>query len=144
MWKLLRTMSGERLEVVVVVDRWCGWALVCESASIAVYDPPVSAIKGHQFSMHAGLPRPRPWCQGADHLEVRGEQAKELGATCHIFRDIDVFGAFPMVPLVRGGHLHAFDRRCAQHRLVWRALHSGREALSTQGWVWVWSWDGEG
>ena len=26
------------------------------------YDPPVSAIKGHQFSMRAGLPRPRPWC----------------------------------------------------------------------------------
>ena len=26
------------------------------------YDPPVSAIKGYQFSMHAGLPRPRPWC----------------------------------------------------------------------------------
>ena len=29
--------------------------------------------------------------------EVRGEQAKELGATCHIFRDIDVFSAFPIV-----------------------------------------------
>ena len=32
-----------------------------------------------------------------DHREIRGEQAKELGATCHIFRDIDVFSAFPMV-----------------------------------------------
>ena len=29
--------------------------------------------------------------------KIRGEQAKELGATCHIFRDIDVFSAFPMV-----------------------------------------------
>ena len=23
---------------------------------------PPSAIRGHRFSMHAGLPRPRPWC----------------------------------------------------------------------------------
>ena len=36
-----------------------------------------------RFSMHAALPRPRPWCYGADHLPIRGEQAKELGATCH-------------------------------------------------------------
>ena len=39
-------------------------------------------------------------------------------------------------PLVRGGHLHAFDRRCAQHqheeRLVWRAL---QKHMSGQGWV---------
>ena len=30
-------------------------------------------------------------------LEENTEQAKEIGATCHIFRDIDVFSAFPMV-----------------------------------------------
>ena len=42
--------------------------------------------------------------------------------------------------LVRGGHLHALDRRCAQHqheeRLVWRArqrhVYQGRG-----GWEWV-------
>ena len=27
-----------------------------------VYYPPVSAIKAYQLRMHAGLPRPRPWC----------------------------------------------------------------------------------
>ena len=30
--------------------------------------------------MYAGLPRPRPWCEGAVHLKIRGEQAKEIGA----------------------------------------------------------------
>ena len=66
-------------------------------ALISNYDPPLSDFKGYQFSMHAGLPRPRPWCYGVVHRPLSGEQATELGAICHIFRDIDVFSAFSMV-----------------------------------------------
>ena len=41
-------------------DNSCtGWL---SEACVYEYYPPVSAIKGYRFSMHAGLPRPRPWC----------------------------------------------------------------------------------
>jgi hypothetical protein len=47
-----------------------------------------------------------------------------------------------------GGHLHAFDKRCAQHQreegCVWRAPCIGM-CISGQGWVgegWRWGWVG--
>ena len=35
---------------------------LASNASYILVRPTLSDINGYQFSMHAGLPRPRPWC----------------------------------------------------------------------------------